>query len=63
MASVEPLCAWEANTPLTSSYDGGGGMLLSILGPGGGVGGASILCRSNIIYHQKNITCLITLQH
>ena len=32
--------------PLTSSYDGGGGIVLSILG----LGGASIRCRSETIY-------------
>jgi hypothetical protein len=46
MLSVVPLCAWEAYMPFTSSYDGGGGMLFSALG----VGGASIRCRSDVIY-------------
>lgn len=44
MPSVDPFCVEEVKTPLTSSYDGGEGML-SILG----LGGASILCRSDII--------------
>ena len=46
MLSVDPLFVEEAYMPLTSSYAGGGGMLFSTLG----VGGASIRCRSDIIY-------------